>query len=146
MSEHWYNVFFSSSQQFQKISLLTLLTIALALKKLPPKGNLAGGVSFLECGSLERPIVVEHRRSEGVQTKTDRLGIISFHHFLPWSGSIQKLTRSEKPHFKPSAIPRGFTGNQGCQELEWKKWKPREDCSSHLGCSLHVLAPSKVLC
>lgn len=89
---------------------------------------------------------IEHRRSEGVKTKRNRLGISSFQHFLPWSGSIQKLMRSEEPYIKTSVILRGFTGNQCCQELEWKKWKPREDWIRHLGCFLCLLAPRKVLC
>lgn len=123
------------SSHFLKVS------IALALKKLPPKGNVAGGGS----GLLARLwISREHHHtrvvgSERVGMKEDRLGIISSHHFLPWSGSIQKLTRSEKPSFKPSEIPRDFLGSQRCQELDWKRWKPREDWSSHLSCSLWVL-------
>lgn len=43
--------------------------IILALKKLPPKENLAGGVSLVECGSLETAVMVESRRSEGVKMK-----------------------------------------------------------------------------
>lgn len=75
--------------------------------------------------------------------KKDRPGIIFFHHFLPWYGSIQKLMRSEKPDFKPSEIPWGFMKNQRCQELEWKNWKPRTKVAISTGC---LLAACQHLC
>lgn len=51
-------------ERFSYFSHFLIVSFAFALKKLPAKGNLTGGVSLLDCGSLEGTVMIELEECE----------------------------------------------------------------------------------